>query len=62
MQRVYEQFSAEVREAILRNRSGKLSAETDLSRFYIGEEAVRAGLADSVDRIHLAIARESLSL
>lgn len=57
MQRVYEQFSAEVREAILRNRAGKAGAQTDLGRFYIGEEAVRAGLADSVDRIHLAIAR-----
>ena len=57
MQGVYEQFSAEVREAILRNRAGKAGAQTDLGRFYIGEEAVRAGLADSVDRIHLAIAR-----
>jgi ClpP class serine protease len=59
--RVYSQFSEEAKSQILRNRSGKVSEQTNLNKFYIGEEAVQAGLADSVDRVHLALARESLN-
>lgn len=32
----------------------------DLSKFYVGREAVEAGLADGVDSVHLALARENI--
>jgi hypothetical protein len=38
-----------------------LRPDTDLGKFYIGQEAVHAGLADSIDRVHLALAREGIN-
>ncbi len=57
---VYSRISEEVRQVILRQRGNKLSNTTNLNTFYIGEEAVKYGLADNVDRIHLALGRESI--
>ena len=37
-----------------------MSQNLDWDKFYIGQEAVSAGLADGIDRVHLAMARENL--
>lgn len=44
----------------MRQRGNKVSENTNLNNFYIGEEAVKYGLADTVDRVHLALGRESI--
>lgn len=54
---VYSRISGQVRQEILRLRGSKVSENTNLNNFYIGQEAVRFGLADSVDRVHLALGR-----
>ena len=41
-------------------RKGKINNEINFNNFYIGRQAVRLGLADEVDRIHLALAKQNL--
>jgi hypothetical protein len=60
VEQVYRLFSEEAKGEILKYRAGTVRGEADLSRFYIGQEAVQVGIADSVDRVHLALARESI--
>ena len=54
---VYSRISEQVRQDILRLRGNKVSENTNMNNFYIGEEAVKYGLADTVDRVHLALGR-----
>jgi len=54
---VYSRISEQVRQDILRLRGNKVSENTNLNNFYIGGEAVKYGLADTVDRVHLALGR-----
>ena len=41
-------------------RGSKLSGSVDLSNFYVGEEAVKVGLADSIDNPHQAFGSLSI--
>jgi ClpP class serine protease len=61
VQRINSLFSEAARGEILKYRAAKLKGEVELGQFYMGEEAVKAGLADGVDRVHLALARESIN-
>ena len=54
---VYSRFSEQARQEILRLRGNKVTENTNLNNYYIGEEAVKYGLADTVDRVHLALGR-----
>ena len=59
LENIYGRFGNELQAEIRRLR-GEKAKEVDLSRFYVGEEAVSAGLADAVDRVHMAFGRESV--
>jgi hypothetical protein len=54
---IYSRISDQARQEILRLRGNKVSSNINLNNFYIGEEAVKLGLADTVDRVHLALGR-----
>jgi ClpP class serine protease len=55
---VYKIFSQEA-EAEIRKKRG-IASGVDLNGFYLGEEAVKLGLADSIDTYHSAFGKVSL--
>ena len=50
MKQLFNSFSEDIKKRILTNRK-KISAETDLTKYYYGEEALKLGLVDGVCRI-----------
>jgi len=41
-------------------RGSKLTSQVDLTNFYVGEEAVKFGLADGIDSPHQAFGKLSI--
>lgn len=54
IEQIYSRFSSELNLEIRKLRENKISTNSDLKGWFVGEEAVRAGLADQVGGIHSA--------
>ena len=58
---VNRRISEDVENQIRTWRYGKLNHTADLTNFYLGEEAVELGIADSIETHHSAFSKLSIN-
>ena len=52
MKTLFEEFSQQANEHIIKARKDKLKEGADLYKLYMGQQAVDMGIADGLGRVH----------